>query len=183
MNVKKNIKKEGGTTLVELLVSLAIFAIFVSVAVGGFVQALSNQRLVLALMESTDNMSFVLEQIMREMRVSTDFEQADENSIQFVRVESAPGGSDAEYLIQYQYNAGDRSILRTKTLLVDGSPTVDVQEARITAENVEVTEFRVIQQQTPPGPERFTIVVGVSASDRGRTVTNSIQTTVSSRLF
>jgi type II secretory pathway component PulJ len=183
MNCKQYYKKEEGTTLVELLVSLAIFTIFVSVAVGGFVQALSNQRLVLALMESTDNMSFVLEQIMREMRVSTDFEQADENSIQFVRVESVPGGGDAEYLIQYQYDSGNRSIVRIKTLLLDGSPTVDVQEANITAENVEVTDFRVIQQRTPPGPERFTITVGVSASDRGRTVTNSIQTTVSSRLF
>jgi hypothetical protein len=120
---------------------------------------------------------------MREMRVSTDFEQADENSIQFVRVESVPGGGDAEYLIQYQYDSGNRSIVRIKTLLLDGSPTVDVQEANITAENVEVTDFRVIQQRTPPGPERFTITVGVSASDRGRTVTNSIQTTVSSRLF
>ena len=175
-----------GVTMIELLVAMSIFAIFVTVAIGGFVQALANQRLVLRLMSATDNMSLTLEQIMREARVSTDFAPSSgtSNTLQFRRVETGPTGNDEEYLIEYRYDSINKSITRTKTRLVNGSPTNDVTQAKFNSDDVEVTDFRVIGQQiTPAGPVRITLLVGVSVTDKARTITNHIQTTVSTRLF
>ncbi len=178
-------KQERGSTLVELLISMSIFTVLITVAVGGFIQALSNQRLVLKLMASTDNMSLTLEQIMREVRVSTEFEPetGQSSTVQFRRVEETFGGN-AEFLIVYEYDENQSAIIRTKTRLEGGSPTSDQVRERITATDVEVTDFSVIASRSAPGgPVRLTILVGVSATDKERTVTNNIQTTVSSRLF
>jgi type II secretory pathway component PulJ len=180
-------KQERGSTLVELLISMSLFVILVSVAMGGFIQTLSNQRLVLKLMASTDNMSLTLEQIMREVRVSTEFEPESGQSsvVQFKRFEETFGGS-AEFLIAYEYDENQGAIFRTKTRLDAGGSPIPGQEVRerITANDVEVTNFSVIAFRSAPGaPVRLTILVGISATDKGRTVTNNIQTTVSSRLF
>jgi len=174
-----------GVTMIELLVAMSIFAIFVTVAIGGFVQALSNQRLVLRLMAATDNMSLTLEQIMREARVSNVYEPipGKSHTLKLIRVESGIGG-DEEYLIEYSYDSISKSIMRTKTRLVHGSPTNDVTEKKFNANNVDITDFSVIDQQiVPAGPVRITLLVGVSVTDKSRTITNHIQTTVSTRLF
>jgi prepilin-type N-terminal cleavage/methylation domain-containing protein len=62
-----------GFTLVELLVAVALFAIIVDVAAGGFVRALRAQRQTSALLAANSNASLVLEQMFREMRTGSDF--------------------------------------------------------------------------------------------------------------
>jgi prepilin-type N-terminal cleavage/methylation domain-containing protein len=57
-----------GFTLVELLVSIALFSILVSIAAGGFVNALRTERQAAAMMAAESNVSIALEQMAREMR-------------------------------------------------------------------------------------------------------------------
>lgn len=60
--------RRAGFTLVELLVSIALFSILVSIAAGGFVNALRSEREAAAMMSAQSNVSIALEQMTREMR-------------------------------------------------------------------------------------------------------------------
>lgn len=57
-----------GFTLVELLIAIGLFTIIVSVAVGGFTNALRTQRQVSSLIATQSNVSLALEQVAREIR-------------------------------------------------------------------------------------------------------------------
>ena len=65
---KKNSSLSRGFTLVELLVTIALFSILVSIAVGGFVRALRTERDVSGMMSTESNASIALEEMTREMR-------------------------------------------------------------------------------------------------------------------
>lgn len=58
----------SGFTLVELLVAIALFSILVSIAAGGFVNALRTERQAAAMMAAQSNVSIALEQMAREIR-------------------------------------------------------------------------------------------------------------------
>lgn len=189
MKMNLNYKKNNGSTMIELLVAMSIFAIFVAIAIGGFIQSLSSQRLILKLMSATDGMTFPLEQISREVRVGSDFYSSDPNnfvdSFYFNRVEgSGTEDGDQEYQIMYSYDSTSHSIVRKKTLLINGSPSGTSYEEEVTPDNVRVDEFKVrVYQPVPSGPHRIVVLIAVSAVDKGVTITNHIQTTLSSRLF
>jgi len=73
---KFKIKKQNnsqGFTLIELIVTLGIFVILISIVIGGFINALRGQRVAVGLMEINDNMGLVLEQMAREIRMGYDF--------------------------------------------------------------------------------------------------------------
>lgn len=57
-----------GFTLAETLVAVGLFSIIVTIAVGGFVNALRAQRQVAALIAAQSNASLALEQMAREIR-------------------------------------------------------------------------------------------------------------------
>jgi len=61
-----------GFTLVEVVVAIALFAVVVSIAAGGFVSALRSQRQIAALIAADNNVSLVLEQMAREIRTGYD---------------------------------------------------------------------------------------------------------------
>lgn len=57
-----------GFTLVETLVAIALFTILVSIAAGGFTNALHTQRQIAALIAAQSNAGLALEQVAREVR-------------------------------------------------------------------------------------------------------------------
>ena len=67
MTIKEPEKKEG-FTLVEMMVSIALFSILVSIAAGGFVRALRSERQITAMMSTESNISIALEEMTREAR-------------------------------------------------------------------------------------------------------------------
>lgn len=67
--IKRKKDDRKGFTLVELLISIALFSVLVSVAVGGFVRALRTERQVSAMMSAESNVSIGLEEMTREMRL------------------------------------------------------------------------------------------------------------------
>ena len=62
-----------GFTLIEVLVAIGLFAIIVTIAIGGLTRALRSQRQVASLLASSTNVSLVLEQMAREIRTGSDF--------------------------------------------------------------------------------------------------------------
>ena len=168
-----------GTTLVELLVAMSIFVIFVTVAVGGFIQAIANQRVVLKLNAATENMSLTLEQMMREMRVGTNF-STNGQTIQFSHYDNNGNPETIRYyLAPAPWDGSQQAIMETIT----DSNGISVSNP-ITADNVNVSYLKMdVSNLHTPGPSRIGITLGITASDRGISITNYIQTTVSSRVF
>ena len=163
--------EQGGTTLVEVLIAIGIFSIFLTVAIGGFIQALSNQRIALKLMASTDNMSMTLEQISREVRVGKLFESVPDG-FQFQKY--VEGSSDPKL---YKYELSGSKIKRTVSNLDGSGESHDF----ITADNVYVSYFNSLLDND--GQPKVTLVVGVTARDKGLEITNYVQSTISSRLI
>lgn len=186
--IKKIIIGQSGQTLVELMVAMSIFAIFMTVAIGGFIQSMANQRLVLKLVSATDNMSLTLEQMMREMRVGTDF-IALTNGVQFNWPDTESGISVMRQLVYQEAQApwGSGAIKRTMSTLdstgnIVGTPVSEF----ITSNNVDVSYFNVAAgffNNKSPGPCRINMTLGITATDKGVSITNYIQSTVSSRVF
>lgn len=174
----KSVRENKGTTLIETLLALSIFSIFITVAIGGFVQSLSNQRLVLRLMSSTDAMVFSLEQMIREMRTGTNFAVGN-NNLQFERADEEFGLPTTK-LVRYEWDNSRKILIRTKSNLDGGSAVSEP----ITPEDVEVSHFsaEAFREHTP-GPYRITVVIGISASEKKTVITNYVQTTISSRVF
>jgi len=57
-----------GFTLVELLVTVGLFVIIITIAVGGFTNAIRTERQVSSLISAQSNVSLALEQMSREIR-------------------------------------------------------------------------------------------------------------------
>jgi prepilin-type N-terminal cleavage/methylation domain-containing protein len=72
--------KQNGFTLLEMLVSLAIFTVVAVFAVGALVRITGLNRRAQTLQSSMTNMSFALESMSREMRVGSNFNCGDTNS-------------------------------------------------------------------------------------------------------
>ncbi|MGD1003683.1 MAG: type II secretion system protein [Minisyncoccia bacterium] len=57
-----------GFTLIEMLVTVSLFAIIITIAVGGFTNAERTQRQVSSLISAQSNVSLALEQMSRDIR-------------------------------------------------------------------------------------------------------------------
>ncbi|MEY4731554.1 MAG: hypothetical protein RL681_500, partial [Candidatus Parcubacteria bacterium] len=71
--MKKIAGEREGFTIVETIISLAVFSVLVSVAMGGLATAMRTQRQTTALIMVNSNIPFALEQMAREMRTGIDF--------------------------------------------------------------------------------------------------------------
>jgi prepilin-type N-terminal cleavage/methylation domain-containing protein len=166
---------QSGFTLVELMVAMSIFGVFMAVIMGAFVQVLANERVTLKLLEATDNLGVAIEQMSREIRVGEGFAftSSSEPSLSFSRPSS--GGNQTTTLVKYTLS-GDK-IMRTEG--TDSAP--------LTSPAVKVVSFQAnITTNSGSGqskPTKVQLVIGIAAQDRGITVTRYVQTTVSQRVF
>lgn len=175
-----------GFTLIEVLVSIGLFAIIVTIAIGGLTRALRSQRQVASLLAASSNVSLVLEQMAREMRTGSGF-FCDRDALGnpdpspspscFVRIvnEIIFTNSSGE-VVTYRLNNG--AIERG----IEG-----VGFDKITGDNVTVQYLNFLllgSRNNDKFPPRVTIAIGVSPKEvtlADRVL--SLQTTISSRLL
>ncbi|HTY40069.1 MAG TPA: type II secretion system protein [Candidatus Paceibacterota bacterium] len=69
----KQVPKNSGFTIVELLVAISLFSVLVTIGVGGVVTALRTQRQAAALLALNNSLGLTMEQMLREMRTGRDF--------------------------------------------------------------------------------------------------------------
>jgi len=86
------IKNQKGVTLMELIVSLALFSIVVIVVLSLFSMGISSQRKVLALQKVQENARFILEFMAKEIRMGV-VSTATSSSLTIIR----PGGEVIDY--------------------------------------------------------------------------------------
>ena len=183
-----------GFTLVELLVSIALFSILVSIAAGGFVNALRTERQAAAMMAAESNVSIAFEQMAREMRTGYLFcHDLSGNSTcpacSVIATDPDPTEQDTPLLscpnfIEY-YNADaekvDYSLVNgVIERSVNGSPP-----QAITGDNVSIRYLTFTLFGTTEGDHwnpRVTMAVGVAPVDSTiNWITASLETTVSAR--
>jgi len=172
-----------GFTIVELLVSIGLFGVIVSIAMGGFVRALRTQKQIVALITASSNASLVIEQMSREIRTGFNF---------------CPSACSSDSL-NFMNSKGETVVYSFGTA-PEGYGTITRQvnagvAKQITAESVNIRYLNLIPlgdlNSSPPldplYPPRITILVGLSpragqAANVSENITN-IQTTVSARNF
>ncbi|MBI4992514.1 MAG: hypothetical protein HZB99_04865 [Candidatus Harrisonbacteria bacterium] len=69
----KRTKKQKGTTIMELLVTMALFLTFIDIATAVFIRSLRTQRIAVSQMATNSNAALAIEQIVRELRIGKDF--------------------------------------------------------------------------------------------------------------
>jgi type II secretory pathway pseudopilin PulG len=72
--IKKLDQKNGGYTLVELIVGIGLFTTAISFLVAIFIQGLRSQKLLNSLLELQSNSGLLMEQVMRETRLGFNFQ-------------------------------------------------------------------------------------------------------------
>lgn len=186
-------REESGQTLIEMLIAMFIFSMFIALSVGGFAQMLSAQRVVLKMTAATDNMSLSIEQMLREMRMGSNYSTTDGNDISFIRPVINPNSTSSQVInqkITYSWKPGTVIITRSITNGngVDNGFNAPQPAQAFTASNVDVSYFHATVQ-VPSGygslsaPCLATLVIGITTSDKNQTMTNYIETSVESRAW
>lgn len=161
------IHKQGGFTLVEILVSLALFSVIISMAVGGFIQALRTERQAVALFSVNDSISFLSEQISREVRTGYDF-IGHGTSLEFTNSR----GERVFYCFDESGEAVTRGV---------GSCS---SASALTPSSLRVTNFSFDVLGDPAFPPRITYHLSITPHQTGLTGASfTIQSTVSARNF
>ncbi len=185
MNSKnKSFNSGDGFTLIELLISLSLFVVLLSVAIGGFLQAVRIQRVVTELMSVNDNMSLIIEQMAREIRTGNNFQfSQNNNDLEFA---NSNNQSISYRLDQGSLERGEGTV--SGGVCNDGSSPVNgFCYVKLASDDISVTDFNVFGLQgNSPGPQRITIILSFT-SNRGDVSSLvkpiQIQTTISPRNF
>lgn len=163
----KNIRKQRGATMVELIISTGLFVILISIASTSFIQALRTQRIVTNLSASMNDIAFVMEQISREVRVGFSINGGG-GSMDFIN----PDGDRIHY--KFIGSGIGRCV---------NSCTSDGSYKLLTSPDVEIDSLEFILQGASSGdgePPRVTIIASIIAENKIRI---NLQTTVSSRIL
>ena len=153
-----------GFTMIELLVAMGLFVVVMGIASTVFIQSLRTQRSIVALMAANDNASLSIEQMMREIRIGSNFRtNSDQTELVFV--------SQRKGNIIYRWNKDEETIERNGVAL--------------TSKNVAVKYLYFDLFGAGPNDGASTRVVirlGVSSNEkRAVDIITNLQTTVSSR--
>jgi len=197
----KQQKNTAGFTLVELLVSIALFSVLVSIAAGGFVRALRSERQITAMVSTESNISIALEEMTREMRTGYLFcHQGDPGQSPDPACNcTSDNGSPTPTLtcplsIEFHNSSGTlvEYFLGNVSNPSAPSPTVLYRydsdtnmTAPITGDNVDITNLKFILFGSYEGDNwnpRITISVGAQPNDSTVSwAAVNLQTTVSAR--
>ena len=182
---RRNAGRESGQTLIEMLIAMFIFSMFIAISVGGFAQSLATQRVVLKMTSASNNMSLSMEQMLREMRMGSNYVTNGGNDITFLRSSVDPNTS--QVIAQTVTYAWDKNAGILTRSIQNGSNPITLTQP-FTASNVAITYFHVTVQN-PVGygslsaPCLATMVIGITTADKNQTIVNYIQTSVESRAW
>ncbi len=184
-------KKSAGFTLVELLVSMAVFGILMSLAIGVFVSAMKAERSLADLMSTNNNLNLVIEQMAREIRMG----YFDKNEFDSIRG-SVNTGACMSSLSFHTMQTNDAKEEGTPVTYSFLNESLTKDGALITGENVKVERacFSIYQYDMNSNrstdllnncnPWRITIAFAVKPKNAKDDVDPTyVETSVSMRIF
>ncbi|MDO8602028.1 MAG: type II secretion system protein [bacterium] len=169
VSVRGSLMAMRGFTIVELLISIAIFSLVTSFGVTVFVRSLRAQRSVVALISANDNASLAIEAIAGELRRGRNF-SANDSELSFINA--------AQKEVVYRFEAGDSEAGIPGAITRSECSTGFYP---VTAPNIVVEEAHFLVSGIEALP-KITMSIKLGAQDRDiNGVTTVIHTTVSSR--
>lgn len=193
-----------GFTLVEMLVTVSLFAIIITIAVGGFVNAERTERQVSSLISAQSNVSLALEQMSRDIRTGYYFchkpgdysdtsvcDASDTSDLAGTTCTVVSSSPTSPTLLCPSLNFYDANGDEIKYSWAGGALTENInsstQSQSITGNTVYVKYLRFQlfgQNEGDHWPPRITISLGIAASSTDAAVMNDVfnlETTVSAR--
>jgi prepilin-type N-terminal cleavage/methylation domain-containing protein len=173
LNSKFKIQNSNnGFTVVELIVSMALFVVLAALASGTFIQTLRTQRMITSLAAANDNATQTLERITREIRTGFIFSVPSEGILKFINYEG-----DAVTYKMISDSSGSGSVGKC---VGDTGCDEDKNFKLITPPEVKIKnlKFRLKGDVNDGFAPRVTIVLEVASVNDMKT---NLQTTVSAR--
>ncbi len=177
-----------GFTLVEMIVSLAVFALVMMIAVGALLSIVNANRKAQAQQIALNNLNFAVENMTRSIRTGTYYHCGSSGSLS--SPQDCASGSDFFAFEAYggdTSNSGDQVVYRLNSgqlqLSTDGGTTF----AGVTAPEITINNltFYTIGSTIGDGnqPEVLITINGFAEISVQASVNFNLQTTVSQRLF
>jgi len=160
----------SGFTLVELLAAITIFSLVMTAVFGIFINAIKDQRIILAKQAVDDNALYAMESITKELRMAVSIATPGGNA------SSIAFGNSAGDSIAYSLSNGQ--IMRNDTTLATGNQPVSSSEITISSLN-----FNVNNWDSTHAPRITIFMRAQEATSSSSQATLEIQSTVSPRLY
>ena len=179
--------KNRGYTLIEVLVSVAVFGVIIAGPTGLFVLSLRNQNMSLALGETIDNTSHAVEYISRALRMAR--KDRDGNCItQNYNFENPSADTSKIMFLNYQgccqeFSLSGSQIMQRKSS--DGTTANFDSGAYLTSDDLAITNFQFLivgEGQADNLQPRVTMIFHIAKDSAGTGLPAiNVQTTVSQR--
>jgi len=133
-----------GFTLVEMMVSVSIFAIVAVVAVGALLKIVDANEKAQSLETSINNLNFVLDSITREMRVGTTYHcSSGKMTSGNISPAGCPAGYSGQWTIAFKSSERNKSSTCNLTIAYhyDGAQILKAQQPQTSDECEESLEF------------------------------------------
>jgi prepilin-type N-terminal cleavage/methylation domain-containing protein len=170
---------EKGFTLIEIIVSMAIFSVVMVVALGAFLKIVDVNKRAQTVEAAVNNLTFTIESMTRELRTGKSYElNPGKNQVTFI-AKYTTGSPPVP--IYYAYRLSSSKIQRAIGPSAGTKPgSSDFAEA--TAPNVKVTDLSFELDHTGNIPLIRIFATGEVGSVEKAKTTFSVQTAVSQRL-
>ena len=162
-----NKNKEGGLTIIELIVAVGIFSMVIGMTVGIFVLAITTQRRIIALKSVDDNIRFTVESMAREIKTGKNF-------------------SSGASLLSFTNANGESVIYRLNANAVEKSSDGGANYSAVTGSEIIINylNFYLMGHLAGDGLEpRITITIGATGQVGNQSANLKVQTTISERLL
>ncbi len=155
--------KRAGYTLVELIVSVGLFALIMTLATGAYLIMIGINRQVQASATGINNLSFALEDMTRSIRTGTGYSSATGSSFSFTDANGRPASYFLADSVIQETKSGVTSSLTDPSVTIASLMFYPVGTARGDAEQSRVTMIVSGTVSSGPGKtESFTVQTGAT---------------------
>lgn len=165
MTKNQSQKKLTGLTLIEVLVALSVFVLTLTALIQIYISSLRAERLAYSLLNAENSVRYALELMARDIRMGAGF-SADGSSLSFT---SYYGGNENNVI----YRLDNKRLKRNEVFITPSS---------IVIEPLGTNAFIVYQDSLTQQPF-VTIKLKASITERGKTYTFPLETSVAPRIF
>lgn len=174
-----NIQKNKGFTLVEMLVSVALFSIVVVIALGSIITIIDTNRKSQSLTLVMNNLNFALESMTRTIKTSTEVVESG-GLYRFKKQKDDPDDPhEPDVWVTYKHDDANQTILRCKK----GDSGTCSNFIPVISEDVKVEkfDFEVLGNIADEQWRVFMVIEGVAKMSPRVSSKFNVQTTVSPR--
>jgi prepilin-type N-terminal cleavage/methylation domain-containing protein len=172
-------KQNRGFTVVEVLVSVAIFSIVMLVAIGSLATIIDANKKAHSLKSVMTNLNFALESMTREIRMGSNYNCSAPYCTDFIFTPNhAICGSSVLPHIEYKYDSANKKIIRLMGSNACVDSTADMTASEVSIESMRFYPLGIGTDDIQP---RIILVINGTIGLGNSKSSFNIQTTISQR--